>query len=46
LTLQPDDWQRFIAIFLDRYTELADWHADGKYYGRKVAVLEVEPLRK
>jgi internalin A len=43
LTLQPDDWARFITIFLDRYTDLADWHAAGKYYGRKVAVLEVEP---
>jgi hypothetical protein len=42
LTLTPDDWARFIAIFLERYTDLADWHADGKYYGRKVAVLEVQ----
>lgn len=42
LTLTPDDWQRFITIFLERYTDLADWHADGKYYGRKVAVLEVQ----
>jgi hypothetical protein len=43
LTLTPDDWPRFITIFLDRYTELADWHADGKYIGRKIAVLEVQP---
>jgi hypothetical protein len=42
LTLTPDDWQRFITIFLDRYTDLADWHADGRYYGRKVATLEVQ----
>jgi hypothetical protein len=42
LTLTPDDWTRFITIFLERYTDLVDWHADGKYYGRKVAVLEVQ----
>jgi hypothetical protein len=42
LTLTPDDWARFITIFLDRYRDLADWHADGKYYGRRVAVLEVQ----
>jgi hypothetical protein len=41
LTLTPDDWPRFIAIFLDRYTDFADWHVEGKYYGRKIAVLEV-----
>jgi hypothetical protein len=41
LTLTPDDWARFIAIFLDRYTDFADWHQGGKYYGRKIAVLEV-----
>ncbi len=43
LTLTPDDWSRFITIFLDRYRDLADWHAEGKYYGRKVAVLVVQP---
>jgi hypothetical protein len=43
LTLMPDDWPRFISLFLDRYTEFADWHANGKYFGRKVAVLEVRP---
>ncbi len=42
VTITPDDWPRFIQIFLGRYTELADWHAAGKYYGRKVAVLEVQ----
>jgi hypothetical protein len=42
LTLAPDDWSRFISLFLDRYPDLADWHADGHYYGRKVAVLQVE----
>lgn len=42
LTLIPDDWARFITIFLERYPDLADWHQDGKYYGRKVAVLEVQ----
>lgn len=42
LTLTPDDWPRFITLFLERYPDLADWHADGKYYGRKAAVLEVE----
>jgi hypothetical protein len=42
LTLTPDDWPRFITIFLERYREFGDWHADGKYYGRKVAVLEIQ----
>lgn len=41
LTLQPPDWERFITIFLKRYPDFADWHANGKYYGKKVAVLEV-----
>jgi hypothetical protein len=45
LTLTPGDWPRFIAIFLDRYKNLADWHAGDKYYGRKVAILEVEPQK-
>jgi hypothetical protein len=42
LTLTPADWPRFISIFLDRYPTFGDWHAGGKYYGRKVAVLEVQ----
>ena len=42
LTLAPDDWSRFIAPFLERYPDLADWHTEGRYYGRKVAVLQVE----
>ncbi len=41
LTLTPADWPRFITIFLERYPDFADWHRDGKYYGRKVGVLEV-----
>jgi hypothetical protein len=42
LTLTPNDWPRFITIFLERYPDFADWHQLGKYYGRKVAVLEVQ----
>jgi hypothetical protein len=42
LTLTPDDWPQFITIFLERYTDFGDWHADGKYFGRKVAVLEIQ----
>jgi hypothetical protein len=42
LTLTPDDWARFISVFLDRYPDFADWHVDGKYVGRKFAVLEVQ----
>jgi hypothetical protein len=43
LTLAPPDWGRFISIFLARYRDLDDWHQGGRYYGRKVAVLEVLP---
>jgi hypothetical protein len=43
LTLTPADWEGFITIFLNRYHDLEDWHTGGKYYGRKVAVLEVVP---
>jgi hypothetical protein len=43
LTLTPAEWPRFIMIFLARYPDFADWHQDGKYYGRKVAVLDVQP---
>jgi hypothetical protein len=42
LTLPPTEWPGFIRIFLDRYTDLADWHRPRLYYGRKVAVLVVE----
>jgi hypothetical protein len=41
LTIAPDDWERFIAVFLARYRKLEDWHQGGRYIGRKVAVLEV-----
>jgi hypothetical protein len=43
LTILPGEWERFISIFLARYRKLADWHQGGRYYGRKVAVLEVMP---
>ncbi len=42
LTLTPGDWPRFITIFLKRYPDFADWHQDGKYYGRKAATLEIQ----
>lgn len=41
LTIAPAEWGRFITIFLARYRSLGDWHQGGRYYGRKVAVLEV-----
>lgn len=43
LTIVPAHWSPFISIFLDRYRTLEDWHRDGRYVGRKVAVLEVRP---
>lgn len=45
LTLAPPDWERFISIFLKRYPDFDDWHRGGRYYGRKVAVLEVRSAR-
>jgi hypothetical protein len=44
LTIPPAEWERFITIFLNRYRQLDDWHQQGRYYGRLVAVLEVMPL--
>jgi hypothetical protein len=43
LTIPPAEWERFITIFLDRYPNLESWHQEGRYYGRRVAVLEVAP---
>jgi hypothetical protein len=43
LTIPPGEWGRFICLFLTRYRDLDDWHRAGRYYGRKVAVLEVRP---
>jgi hypothetical protein len=44
LTIPPTEWERFITLFLDRYRQLDNWHQNGRYYGRLVAVPEVAPL--
>ena len=41
-TIHPDDWKKFISIFLDAYDDLEDWTSTSKYVGKKIGVLEVK----
>lgn len=42
-TLHPDDWSRFIKLFLGAYPGLGVWTSTSKYVGQKIGVLEVRP---
>ena len=41
-TIHPDDWKKFISIFLDAFEDLEDWTSTSKYVGKKIGVLEVK----
>lgn len=41
--MPPDDWKRFIKLFLDAYPNIADWHTVGNNTGKKVGTLIVQP---
>ena len=40
--LPPDDWKRFIQLFLDAYPNIKDWHTVGTNTGKKVGTLIVK----
>ncbi|HVK13854.1 MAG TPA: hypothetical protein VM597_34245 [Gemmataceae bacterium] len=42
LTLHPDDWARFIQLFLDAFPNIEDWHAVGTNTGKKVGSLVIK----
>lgn len=42
LTLHPDDWSRFIKLFLDAFPNIEDWHAVGNNTGKKVGSLLIK----
>jgi peptidoglycan hydrolase-like protein with peptidoglycan-binding domain len=41
-TLHPDDWIRFIELFLDAYPAFSDWTEINSYVGKKIGILEVK----
>ena len=40
-TLHPEDWKKFIQLFLDSYPNLSNWTSQGGYVGIKIGTLEV-----
>jgi hypothetical protein len=42
LTLHPDDWARFIQLFLDAFPDINDWHAVGTNTGKKIGSLVIK----
>lgn len=43
LTIQPNDWPRFIQIFLDGFPDINDWHAMYNNTGKKIGQLVIKP---
>ncbi len=43
LILFPQDWPRFIKLFMDAYPNLADWTAGGGRLGKKIGSVSVTP---
>ena len=41
LTLHPDDWSRFIRLFLDAFPGIEDWHALGNNTGKQIGTLVI-----
>lgn len=41
LTLHPDDWSRFIKLFLDAFPNIDDWHTIGNNTGKKIGSLVI-----
>ncbi len=42
LTLHPDDWSRFIQLFLDAFPNIADWHTLSNNTGKKIGTLIIQ----
>ncbi|GAA4427455.1 hypothetical protein [Bremerella cremea] len=43
LTLHPNDWQRFMQIFIDGFPDINDWHTLGNNTGKRIGQLIVKP---
>lgn len=41
-TLHPDDWSKFIKLFIDTYPNLSDWTSTSKYVGKKIGTLVIK----
>jgi hypothetical protein len=41
-TIHPSDWNKFIQLFLDTYSNLSDWTETSTYIGKKIGTLEVK----
>lgn len=41
LTLHPDDWSKFVKLFLDAYTNINDWHTLGNNTGKQIGSLVI-----
>ena len=41
LTLKPSDWTSFINLFLNKYTDIDDWHAVATNSGKKIGSLVI-----
>jgi hypothetical protein len=44
LTLHPQDWQRFIQLFLDAFHSIDDWHTLGTNTGKQIGSLIIRAL--
>ena len=42
LNLPPEDWKRFIKLFLDAFPNIDDWHTIGPNTGKKIGNLIVQ----
>lgn len=42
-TLHPQDWAKFIKLFLDQYPTLQQWQATNTYVGVKIGKLVIQP---
>lgn len=43
LTLEPNDWPRFIKIFLDGFPDINDWHSMYTNTGKNIGQLVIKP---
>jgi hypothetical protein len=42
LTLDPNDWSKFIQLFLDAFPNIEDWHTLGNNTGKKIGTLVIK----
>ncbi|TWT82339.1 hypothetical protein CA13_38010 [Planctomycetes bacterium CA13] len=43
LNLPPNDWSRFMQLFIDGFPNINDWHAEYKNTGKKIGTLVIQP---